>query len=114
VQRLTPTDRAQSVVSPGTPEGPFSILYVFENEQLSELRNTTVHAFSSLSMDPAPGGYLAYWAIYVKPVSWFTPLYMAAIAPFRRFLVYPAIIQKVQRAWAECYGGEGNGERQPH
>ena len=114
VHRLTPTDRAQSVVAPGTPEGPFSILYVFENEQLSELRNATVHAFSSLSMGQAPGGYLAYWAIYVKPVSRFTALYMAAIAPFRRFLVYPAIIQKVQRAWVECYGVEGSGERTPN
>ncbi len=68
VRRLTPTDRARSVVTPA-PEGPFSLLYVFEHEQLSELRNATVHAFSSLSMGPAPGGYLACWAIYVRPVS---------------------------------------------
>ena len=101
VHRLTPTDRAQSVVPPGTPEGPFRLLYVFEHEQLSELRNATVHAFASLSIGQVPGGYLAYWAIYVQPVSRFTALYMAAIAPFRRFLVYPAIIRKVQRAWAE-------------
>lgn len=107
VHRLTPTDHAQSVVSPGTPEGPFSILYVFEHEQLSELRNETVHAFSSLSMGQTQGGYLAYWAIYVQPVSRFTAPYMTAIAPFRRFLVYPTIIRQVQRAWAERYGGEG-------
>ena len=103
IYRLTATDRAQSVVSPGTMEGPFTILYVFENEQLGELRNATVHGFLSLSMDQAPGGYLAYWAIYVKPVSRFTGLYMAAIDPFRRFLIYPAIIQKIERAWAKCY-----------
>jgi Protein of unknown function (DUF2867) len=107
VHRLTTTDRAQSVVPPGTPEGPFRLLYVFEHEQLSELRNATVHAFSSLSMERAQGGDLAYWAIYVQPVSRFTVLYMTAIAPFRRFLVYPAIIRQVQRAWAERYGGEG-------
>jgi len=35
-------------------------------------------------------------------------LYMAAIAPFRRLVVYPAIIRRVQRAWAERYGGEGS------
>ena len=106
VHRLTPTDRAQSVVSPGTLEGPFSVLYVFEHEQLHELRNATVHAFSSLSMGPAQDGYLAYWAIYVKPVSRWTALYMTAIAPFRRLLVYPAIIRQVQQAWAARYGGE--------
>jgi hypothetical protein len=55
-------------------------------------------------MRPTPGGYLAYLAIYVKPVHRFTRLYMAAIAPFRRLLVYPAIIRKVERGWAERYG----------
>ena len=59
-------------------------------------------------MDQSPEGYLAYWAIYVKPVSRFTALYMAAIAPFRRFLVYPSIIRKVQRKWVECYAVEGS------
>jgi hypothetical protein len=80
---------------------------VFEHEQLFEARNATVHAFLSLSMGQAQGGYLAYWAIYVKPVSRFTPLYMAAIAPFRHFLVYPAIIRRVQLGWAQRYGVEG-------
>ena len=63
-----------------------------------------MHAFSSLSIRPAPGGYLVYWAIYVQPVHRFTRLYMRAIAPFRRLVVYPAILRKVQRAWAERYG----------
>jgi hypothetical protein len=94
------------VVAPGTPEGPFRTVYVFEDEQLSELRNATVHAFLSLSMGQAPEGYLVYWAIYVKPVSRFTGLYMKAIAPFRHWLVYPAIIRQVQRQWAERHGAE--------
>ena len=104
VHRLSATDRAQSTAAPGIPDGRLSLLYRFDNEQLSELRNGTVHAFSSLSMRPTPGGYLAYLAIYVKPVHRFTRLYMAAIAPFRRLLVYPAIIRKVERGWAERYG----------
>ena len=101
VHRLSATDRAQSTAAPGTPDGRLSLLYRFENE----LRNGTVHAFSSLSMRPTPSGYLAYLAIYVQPVHRFTRLYMAAIAPFRRLVVYPTIIRKVQRAWAERYGG---------
>src|SRR5438105_3098607 len=54
VHRLTSLDRARSNVSPGTPEGPFRMLYVFEHEQLSELRNATVHAFLSLSLGRVP------------------------------------------------------------
>jgi len=110
VHRLSEDDRAKSTAAPGTPDGRFNLLYQFEHEQLSELRNATVHAFLSLSIRPAPGGYLAYLAVYVKPVHQFTSLYMRAIAPFRRLVVYPAIIRKVQRAWVERYGGENRDE----
>ena len=104
--RLSPADRAQSAVAPGTPDGNFRLLYRFEDEQLSELRNATVHAFVSLSIRPTPGGYLAYAGVFVKPVHPFTRLYMGAIAPFRRLVVYPAVIRKVQSAWVQRYGGE--------
>ena len=101
--RLSPADRARSVAAPGTPDGPFTLLYRFENEQLSDLRNATVHAFVSLSMEPTADGYLAYLAIYVQPVHRFSRLYMRAIAPFRHLVVYPALIRKMQRAWAARY-----------
>jgi hypothetical protein len=102
--RLGPADRARSLVAPGTPDGHFRLLYQFEDEQLSEVRNATVHAFVSLSMTPTPDGYLAYLGIFVRPVHRLTGLYMAAIAPFRRLIVYPALIRTVQRAWAERHG----------
>jgi len=111
--RLSPADRALSLVAPGTPDGNFRLLYRFEDEQLSELRNATVHAFVSLSIRPTPAGYLAYAGVFVKPVHRFTRLYMGAIAPFRRLIVYPAVIRKVQSAWSERYGGESGGARMP-
>lgn len=111
VHRLDEEDRAQSTATPGTQDGRFSILYRFENEQLNELRNATVHAFLSLSIQPTPDGYLAHMAVYVKPVHRFTQLYMRAIAPFRRLVVYPAIIRKVQSAWGERYGRENDQSR---
>jgi len=108
--RLSAEDRARSLVAPGTPDGPFILLYRFEDEQLSELRNATVHAFASLSIRPALGGYLAYLGVFVQPVHQFTRLYMGAIAPFRRLVVYPAIIRTMQKAWAARYGGESGVE----
>jgi Protein of unknown function (DUF2867) len=111
--RLSPADRARSLVAPGTPDGSFRLLYRFEDEQLGELRNSTVHAFLSLSIRPAPGGYLAYLGVFVRPVHRFTGLYMGAIAPFRRLVVYPAIVRKVQSAWAERYRREGVSRRAP-
>src|SRR5262249_49601903 len=109
-KRLSPADRAQSLVPPGTPDGNVRLLYRFEDEQLSELRNATVHAFVSLSIRPMPGGYMAYVGVFVRPVHRFTRLYMGPIAPFRRLAVYPAVIRKVQKAWSERYGGEGRAE----
>ncbi|PYM68153.1 MAG: hypothetical protein DME10_27875 [Candidatus Rokuibacteriota bacterium] len=104
--RLSVADRARSLIAPGTPDGSFRLLYRFEDEQLSELRNATVHAFASLSIRPTPEGYLAYLGVFVQPVHGFTRLYMRAIAPFRRLVVYPAIIRTMQRAWAQRYGRE--------
>src|SRR5260370_32609662 len=110
--RLSPADRAQSLVAPGTPDGKFRLLYRFEDEQLGELRNATVQAFASLSIRPTPSGYLAYLGVFVRPVNRFTKLYMGVIAPFRRLVVYPAIIRQMQSAWVERYGGKSDVESQ--
>jgi hypothetical protein len=105
IHRLAEADRSQSQVSPGTREGPFRVLYVLGNEALSELRNATVHAFLVLALTSRPGGYTLYLAIYVKPVSRFTGLYLAMIDPFRRFIVYPALGRQAQQGWLHAYAG---------
>jgi hypothetical protein len=84
-------------------EGGFRLLYLVEQESLAEIRNATVHAFLSTALVERPSGYRLYWAVYVKPSSWLTPLYMALIEPFRRFIVYPAMLGRVRRAWTSRY-----------
>lgn len=103
VNRLAEADRSQSQVAPGTREGPFRVLYALGEEALSELRNATVHAFLALALTPRPGGYTLYLAIYVKPVSRLTPLYMALIDPFRRLIVYPVLGRHAQQRWSRKY-----------
>jgi hypothetical protein len=46
--RLTLEDRAHSFVVPGMPEGLFRVVYRFENEQLLEIQNRTVHGRPSV------------------------------------------------------------------
>jgi hypothetical protein len=104
LRRVSEQQRARSLVPPGTKEGPFRILYELPLEQLGEVRNATVHAFSCMTLRPTATGYLFYWAIYVKPVSRLTPIYMAMIEPFRRFVVYPALLRRLRYAWARHYG----------
>lgn len=93
----------RSLVAPGTREGPFRVLYVLPNEALAEVRNSTVHAFSCTSLEPKGDGYRLFWAIHVKPVSWLSRPYMALIEPFRRFVVYPALLRGIERAWREAH-----------
>jgi len=95
--------QARSVVQPGTVERGFRLLYVVGQESLAEIRNATVHAFLCAALQERPGGYRLYWAVYVKPLSWLTPVYMAVIEPFRRFIVYPAMLRRVREAWTARY-----------
>jgi len=98
--RLSDDQRRRSLSPIGQMSGPLRLLYEFPYEMLAEARNATVHAFSCMALRRGPGGYRLYWAIYVENVSAFTPLYMAAIEPFRRFVVYPAILESTRAAWA--------------
>jgi hypothetical protein len=98
--RLSEDQRRRSLSPIGESAGPLRLLYEFPYEMVSEARNATVHAFSCIALRRRPGGYRLYWAIYVENVSAFTPLYMAAIEPFRRFVVYPAILESIRAAWA--------------
>jgi hypothetical protein len=99
VHRLPPALAAASEVPPGTPDGPFRTLYRLERESVSEARNATVHGFLATALVPAGDGYRLFWAVYVRPVSWLTAPYMAAIDPFRRWLVYPALLGRIRARW---------------
>ena len=50
LHRLSPTDRVGSLVAPGIPEGPFRVLFVARQEAISEIQNSTVHAFSVFAL----------------------------------------------------------------
>ena len=107
VTRLTPEDRARSLDEPGSPSGLWTAVYRSETEAIGEVINRTVHAFLvfALEAEKDGDGYTLYLAIFVKPVSRFTPFYMALIDPFRHHLIYPALIRRVQRAWHSKWQG---------
>jgi uncharacterized protein DUF2867 len=98
---LTAEDRARSSVPPGTPDGLFRVVYRFENEQLLELHNRTVHAALLMAVAKAEAGFRFYLAVYVGKAGWITPVYMALIDPFRRWIIYPAMLKNVRAIWAE-------------
>jgi hypothetical protein len=102
--RLTTADRSRSLVSAGTREGLFRVVYRFENEQLLELINRTAHAAALSALVETANAYRFYFGVYVRSVSRFTPIYMALIDPFRKLVVYPALLRTVRAKWNETFG----------
>ena len=97
--RLTDEDRARSSVQPGTPDGLFRVVYRFENEQLLEVHNRTAHAAAVSALVETPAGYRFYLAVYVAKAGWFTRAYLALIDPFRKWIVYPALLKSTRAIW---------------
>ena len=97
--RLTDSDRELSLVPPGTHDGPFEVLYVHETEAVSEIQNATVHALLVLALKPTPAGHDLFWAVHVLPYGMATRLYLALINPFRRWIVYPALLRQYHKTW---------------
>ena len=100
--RLTDADRARSLAAAGLCEGPnglFRVVYRFENEKLVELINLTVHAAALSALVETADSYRFYFAVYVRSVDQLTPVYMAAIDPFRKLIVYRSLLRSVRSNW---------------
>jgi len=48
--------------------------------------------------------YRFYFAVYVRSVSRFTPVYMGLIDPFRKLVVYPSLLRSVRTSWNQSFG----------
>jgi hypothetical protein len=80
----------------------FTPLYRTDDEWVAELSNRTVHGLVQLVwIDNGDGSWRGQMAVYVKPRGRLGELYMAAIAPFRHRIVYPALMGQIGRAWDE-------------
>jgi len=79
---------------------PFTPLFRTDVEWAGELSNRTVHGVMQLAwVETAAGLYQGRLAVYIKPRGSLGTLYMAAIAPFRHFVVYPALMREIERGW---------------
>ena len=110
--RMTTDDRTKSLTPAGTREGLFRVVYRFENEQLLELINTTAHAAALSALVETANAYRYYFAVYVRNVSRFTPVYLALIDPFRKLIVYPSLLRSIHTSWNQTFGtGAGHKSR---
>jgi hypothetical protein len=79
---------------------PFAPLYRTDVEFAAEVSNRTVHGVLHLAwVDRGAGRYQGQMAVYVKPRGRLGKGYMGLIKPFRHWVVYPALMQQIERAW---------------
>lgn len=97
-----PADMSDTPVGNGIPTLSFASVYLLEDEWAAEMANRTVHTVMHLSWVPdGDGGHRGQMAVLVKPNGLFGRAYMAAIAPFRYLIVWPAFIPSLGRRWRE-------------
>ncbi len=95
-----PADLRDAPTGPGVRGLPFAPLYQLENEWAAEIANGTVHGVLHVGWVPdGAGGYHGQMAVLVKPNGLLGTVYMAAIRPFRRLIVYPQAVREIGRAW---------------
>lgn len=79
---------------------PFTSLYLLDHEFAAETANRTMHGVMHIGWVPdGAGGFRGQMAVLVKPDGLLGVAYMATIRPFRRLIVYPALMAQIERAW---------------
>ena len=95
-----PEDLRGTTAGLDSGSGLFVPLFRTDNEFAAELSNQTVHGVMHLAwVDRGEGRYQGQMAVYVKPRGPLGKGYMAPIAPFRHWVVYPALLRQIERAW---------------
>lgn len=99
VERL-PADLRGSVGETKALAGGFRPVFRSDQELALEVSNATVHAVLHLRwVEQGKDRYQGQMGVYVKTRGWLGPLYMAAISPFRHYIVYPALLKRIDKYW---------------
>ncbi len=101
-----PEDLRDTATGVGLSTKDFIPLYRTDVEWAAEISNKTVHAVIHLAwVEKSAGQYQGQMGVYVKPRGRLGTAYMAAIAPFRHRIVYPALMREIERAWVVRVAG---------
>ncbi|GAA3130811.1 DUF2867 domain-containing protein [Streptomyces rectiviolaceus] len=101
-----PDDLREAPKGPQSDTFPLTPLYLLKDEWAAEMANGTVHTVMHIGWVPdESGGHRGQMTVLVKPNGRFGAAYMAAIKPFRVWIVYPALMREIERSWRA--GAEG-------
>jgi hypothetical protein len=100
-----PADLRDTPSGPDFEALPFTSLYLIHDEWAAEVVNRTVHGVMHIGWVPdQSGGYSGQMAVLVKPNGLLGTGYLAAIAPFRHLIVYPAMLRVIGQRWRALAG----------
>jgi len=95
-----PADLRDAPPGPEFDALPFASLYMTDEEWAAEIANRTMHGVMHIGWVPdGTGGYRGQMAVLVKPNGLLGNAYMTTIRPFRRLIVYPAMLREIEREW---------------
>ncbi len=101
-----PVDLRDAPSGPEFEALPFTSLYLIDDEWAAEIANRTMHGVMHVGwVRDETGGHHGQMAVLVKPNGLFGTAYMAAIRPFRHLIVYPRMMQQIEREWRARAGG---------
>jgi hypothetical protein len=93
-----PVDLREAPSGPDFEALPFNSLYLIDDEWAAEIANRTMHGVMHIGrISDETGGHRAQMAVLVKPNGLLGTVYMAAIRPFRRLIVYPPMLRQIER-----------------
>jgi hypothetical protein len=93
-----PADLRDAPAGPEFDALPFSSVYLLDDEWAAEIANRTMHGVLHMGRVPGPnGGFRTQMAVLVKRNGLLGRAYVAAIRPFRRLIVYPAMLRRIER-----------------
>jgi hypothetical protein len=95
------SDRVPDGLERGPDAFQFHSLYLTGDEWALELSNQTMHGIVHLSWVPDGDHHRGELAVYVRRNGRFGAAYMAAITPFRYWIVYPAMMRSLDHAWRD-------------
>ncbi|MFP5219393.1 MAG: DUF2867 domain-containing protein [Actinomycetes bacterium] len=106
-----PADLAAGPRGPAPSAVPFRPLFLTDEEYAAEIANRTVHGVLHLGAVPDPddpdGAVRVQLAVIVKPNGPLGRAYLTAIRPFRRLVVYPALMRRGQDLWERAAAPDG-------
>ncbi len=69
-----------------------------------------MHCFWLMVAGRTSNGYALWFAVYVRKLNWFTPIYMALITPTLKQIIYPAMLKSVKRRWEQSFHDAGGSQ----